>query len=63
VSVVELLELAQGVGRCCWFQIKVRSNGLWRQVCTDRSMIEFILGIRTPLRATVSFPPFSGHLG
>jgi hypothetical protein len=29
-----------------WFQIKVRSSSSRRQVCTQRSMIEFILGIR-----------------
>jgi hypothetical protein len=28
-----------------WFQIKVRSNSSRRQVCTHRSMIEFIFGI------------------
>jgi hypothetical protein len=38
-----------------WFQIKARSSSSRRQVCTHRSMIEFILGIRTPL-STVSMP-------
>jgi hypothetical protein len=52
VSVVELFELAQAWSRCRWFQIKVRSNSSRRQVCTHRSMIEFIRGIRTPLRTT-----------
>ena len=35
-----------------WFQIKVRSSSSRRQVCTHRSVIEFILGIRTPVSTT-----------
>lgn len=49
VPVVELLELPQGVQKGDWFQMSVRSSSSRRQVCTHRSMIEFILGIRTPL--------------
>jgi hypothetical protein len=30
-----------------WFQIRVRSSSSRRQVCTQRSMIAFILGIWT----------------
>jgi hypothetical protein len=37
---------------CCWFQIRVRSNSSRRQICTQRSMIEFMRGIRTPLSTT-----------
>ena len=38
-----------------WSQISVRSSSSRRQVCTQRSMMEFILGIWTPL-STVSMP-------
>jgi hypothetical protein len=39
VGVVELLELAQCVQQVrAWFQIRVRSSGSRRQVCTHRSM-------------------------
>jgi hypothetical protein len=35
-----------------WFQIKVLSSSSCRQVCTHRSMIEFMRGARMPLRIT-----------
>jgi hypothetical protein len=38
-----------------WFQMSVRSRSSYRHVCTQRSMIDFILGIWTPL-STVSIP-------
>lgn len=47
VPVVELLELPQGVQQWDWFQISVRSRSSRWQVCTHRSMIEFILPRQT----------------
>jgi hypothetical protein len=38
--------------RCRWFQIKVRSSSSCRQVCIQRSVIEFLLGIRIPVVTT-----------
>jgi hypothetical protein len=40
VVVVERFELAEGLSRCVWFQIKVRSRSSRRQVCIHRSVIE-----------------------
>jgi hypothetical protein len=52
VRVGELFGLAQGVQQVPLVpdQGPVRSS--WRQVCTHRSTVEFILGIRTPLCTT-----------
>ena len=55
VPVVEVLELPHGMQEVGLVPDKVRFSSSRRQVCTHRSMIEFILGIRTPL-STVSMP-------
>ena len=52
VPVVEEPNSRRACRRWGWFQISVRSRNSRRQICTYRSIIEFILGIRTPLRAT-----------
>jgi hypothetical protein len=52
VPVAGLPELRRAGRRRDWFQIGVRSASSRWQVCTRRSMIEFILGIWAPLRTT-----------
>lgn len=55
VLVIERLEPRRAHRRWRWFQINVRSSSSRLQVCTHRSMIEFMRGIRTPL-STTSIP-------
>jgi hypothetical protein len=52
MPVVKRLELAQGVQQMGWSQMRVRSSSSRRQVCIQRSIMEFIRGIRTPLLTT-----------
>lgn len=66
VGVVVLFELAQAWSRWRWFQIRVRSRSSRRQVCTHRSMIEFMRGMRIPLSTTLmpaSFRTLSNNSG
>jgi hypothetical protein len=66
VLVVEVLELPQRMQEVALVPDEVRSMSSRRQVCTQRSMIEFILGIWTPLSTTVmpaSLKTVSNRLG
>ena len=53
VLVIEVLELPERAQEGGWSQMSVRSRSSCRQVCTQRSMIEFILGVWIPLSTTL----------
>jgi hypothetical protein len=55
VLVVEGLELAERVEQVGRFRIRVRSRSSCLQVCTQRSVIEFMRGTRMPV-VTISMP-------
>jgi hypothetical protein len=58
VSVIEAFELAQGVEQVALVPDQRPSSNSRRQVCAQRSMIEFIRRIRTPLSKTSIPAPF-----